>query len=44
MPPLAVPLGDRDGRDDYVARLDDLCRAVAAHLVVHFGAAADERA
>ena len=34
MPPLAVP---RDDRADYVARLDDLCRAVAAHLVVHFG-------
>ena len=45
MPPLAVPRDDdgdgRDGRDDYVARLDDLCRALAAHLVVHFGAAAD---
>jgi len=35
MPPLAVP---RDDRAAYVARLDDLCRAVAAHLVVHFGA------
>jgi alpha-beta hydrolase superfamily lysophospholipase len=36
MPPLAVP---RDDRADYVARLDDLCRAVAAHLVSHFGVA-----
>jgi len=35
MPPLAVP---REGRDEYVARLDELCRAVAAHLVVHFDA------
>jgi hypothetical protein len=35
MPPLAVPRDDRDG---YVARLDDLCRAVAAHLVAHFDA------
>jgi hypothetical protein len=44
MPPLAVPRDDghgRDGRDDYVARLDDLCRALAAHLVAHFGAAVD---
>jgi len=42
MPPLAVPRDDDgDGRDDYVARLDDLCRALAAHLVVHFGAAVD---
>ena len=43
MPPLAVPRDEGDGRDsgssrdDYVA----LCRAVAAHLVVHFGAAGD---
>jgi hypothetical protein len=36
MPPLAVPRGD--GRDAYVARLDELCRALAAHLVAHFGA------
>jgi hypothetical protein len=36
LPPLAVPRGDRDGRDDYVARLDELCRALAAHLVAHF--------
>jgi hypothetical protein len=35
MPPLAVP---GEGRDEYVARLDELCRAVAAHLVVHFDA------
>ena len=45
MPPLAVPRYDggdgRDDRGDYVARLDDLCRALAAHLVVHFGAAVD---
>jgi uncharacterized protein DUF6092 len=41
MPPLAVPRYDGGGRDDYVARLDDLCRALAAHLVVHFGAAVD---
>jgi hypothetical protein len=30
VPELAVP---RDGRDGYTARLDDLCRALAAHLV-----------
>ena len=42
MPPLAVPRDDgRDGRDDYVARLDDLCRALAEHLVAHFCAAVD---
>jgi len=35
MPPLAVP---GEGRDEYVARLDELCRAVAAHLVAHFDA------
>ena len=35
MPPLAVPRDD--GRDDYVARLDDLCRTLATHLVAHFG-------
>jgi hypothetical protein len=35
MPPLAVPRDDRDG---YVARLDELCRSLAAHLVTHFGA------
>jgi Family of unknown function (DUF6092) len=44
MPPLAVPRGDRDGRAAYVARLDDLCRAVAAHLVAHFGVPADDPA
>lgn len=44
MPPLAVPRNDHAGHDDraeYVARLDDVCRAVAAHLVAHFGASAD---
>jgi hypothetical protein len=35
MPPLAVP---REERDAYVARLDELCRSLAAHLVTHFGA------
>jgi hypothetical protein len=44
MPPLAVPRGDGDGRAAYVARLDDLCRAVAAHLFVHFGVPADDPA
>jgi hypothetical protein len=44
MPPLAVPRGDGDGRDAYVARLDDLCRAVAAHLVAHFDAPAGDAA
>ena len=29
VPELAVP---RDGRDEYVARLDELCRALATHL------------
>jgi hypothetical protein len=29
VPELAVP---RDGRPEYVARLDELCRALAAHL------------
>jgi hypothetical protein len=33
MPELAVP---RAGRDDYVARLDELCRALALHLVARF--------
>lgn len=33
MPPLAVP---RDGRDDYVSRLDGVCRDLATHLVAHF--------
>ena len=46
MPPLAVPRGggDGDGRAAYVARLDDLCRAVAAHLVAHFDAPAGDPA
>src|SRR5262245_50090062 len=35
MPLLAVPRDDRDG---YVARLDDLCRAVAEHLTVRYEA------
>lgn len=33
VPELAVP---RDGREEYAARLDDLCRALAAHLTAHF--------
>ncbi len=33
VPELAVP---RDGREDYAARLDDLCRALAGHLVERF--------
>lgn len=33
MPELAVP---RVGRDEYVARLDELCRSLAAHLVARF--------
>jgi hypothetical protein len=33
MPELAVP---RTGRDEYVADLDELCRALAAHLVARF--------
>ncbi|MGD9528214.1 DUF6092 family protein [Pseudonocardia sp.] len=32
-PELAVP---RDGRAEYVARLDELCRALATHLAAHF--------
>jgi hypothetical protein len=35
MPELALP---RDGREEYVTRLDELCRAVAAHLTDHFAA------
>jgi len=34
MPLLAVPRDDRDG---YVARLDDVCRAVAEHLTARYG-------
>lgn len=34
VPELAVP---RDGREEYVARLDELCRALATHLTAHFG-------
>lgn len=34
MPLLAVP---RHDRDDYVARLDDVCRAVAEHLSARYG-------
>jgi len=34
MPPLAVPRGD--DRDGYVARLDDVCRAVAEHLTARY--------
>jgi Family of unknown function (DUF6092) len=33
MPELAVP---RAGREEYVARLDELCRSLAAHLVGRF--------
>ncbi|MGE3288579.1 MAG: DUF6092 family protein [Pseudonocardia sp.] len=33
VPELAVP---RDGRAEYVARLDELCRALATHLATHF--------
>ena len=32
-PELAVP---RDGRAEYIARLDELCRALATHLAAHF--------
>lgn len=35
MPELAVP---RTEREEYVARLDELCRAVAAHLLARFAA------
>ncbi len=33
MPELSVP---RDGRAEYVAQLDELCRALAAHLTARF--------
>ncbi|MEU7813418.1 DUF6092 family protein [Pseudonocardia sp. NPDC049154] len=33
VPELAVP---RDGREEYAARLDELCRALAGHLTEHF--------
>ena len=33
VPELAVPRADRD---EYVARLDDLCRALAAHLTARW--------
>jgi hypothetical protein len=33
MPELAVP---REGREEYVARLDEVCRAFAQHLTAHF--------
>jgi hypothetical protein len=33
MPELAVP---REGREEYVARLDEVCRALAQHLTAHF--------
>ena len=33
VPELAVP---RDGREAHAARLDDLCRALAGHLVERF--------
>lgn len=38
MPELAVPRDE--GRDDYVARLDDLCRALAEHLSGRFAGGA----
>ncbi|MFR9805940.1 DUF6092 family protein [Pseudonocardia sp. RS010] len=34
VPELAVP---RDDRAEYVAGLDELCRALAGHLTAHFG-------
>jgi uncharacterized protein DUF6092 len=34
VPELAVP---RDGRAQYVAGLDELCRALAGYLAEHFG-------
>jgi hypothetical protein len=37
MPLLAVPRDDREG---YVARLDELCRAVAEHLSARYGSEA----
>lgn len=33
VPELAVP---RDGREEYVTRLDEVCSALAAHLTGHF--------
>jgi hypothetical protein len=36
-PVLAVPRDE--GRGEYVARLDELCRTLAEHLTVHFGQA-----
>jgi Family of unknown function (DUF6092) len=33
VPELAVP---RTGRDEYVARLDELCRSLAAHLTARW--------
>ncbi len=35
LPPVAVP---RDDRDEYVARLDGMCRALAEHLTARFAA------
>ncbi|HEY2206128.1 MAG TPA: DUF6092 family protein [Pseudonocardia sp.] len=37
MPLLAVP---RTDRDDYVRRLDELCRALAEHLTARYGSTA----
>jgi hypothetical protein len=37
MPLLAVPRDDRDG---YIERLDELCRALAAHLTARYAAPA----
>jgi Family of unknown function (DUF6092) len=34
VPELAVPRAERDA---YIARLDELCRALATHLTTHFG-------
>jgi hypothetical protein len=36
LPLLAVP---RDDRDEYVARLDDACAALAAHLTARYASA-----
>jgi len=39
IPLLAVPRDDREG---YVARLDDVCRAVAEHLGARYGSEAPQ--
>ncbi len=40
-PELAVPRAERAA---YVARLDELCRALATHLTAHFAASSEESA